>query len=160
MKPEDNEPVFHAETVPPGTAPRESVYVPHPNDSGSQALNPNVERGHGKESVKTTAGQSLTGSTSQTVNTGIGKPTQGQTSTEIRHDGEHGRKNPGVSLEGVGASKPDRFERDMPSQRGYERDDAQSGNRGDKGAFAAEERNPEPPGTLASEWKYEPGTKR
>lgn len=144
MNPEDNEPVFHATPVPPGTAPADRVFTPHPDESGSQALNPNVERGHGKESVKTTAGQSLMGTTSGNVDAGFGKPLQGQTSTEIHHDGQHGRNNPGSGLEGVGASEPHRFERDMPTQRGYERDEAQSGRRGDKGALAAEDMDPEP----------------
>lgn len=106
LNPEDNKPEFHAEAYPPGTAPSSKAYEPQPNDVGSQALNPNVERGHGKESTKTTAGSTLGGPTSQDLDTGLGKPMQGQTSTEIRHEGHHHRRNDGSGLEGVGASQP------------------------------------------------------
>lgn len=140
---DDNKPEFHLETHPPGSAPPQNTFEPQPNDVGSQALNPNVERGHGKESTKTTASQTMMGSTSQDVNTGFGVPMQGQTSTEVRHDGQHGRKNPGGGMEGVGATIGNKMERDIPSQRGLEKDAAAPDQRGDKGALAAEERLPD-----------------
>lgn len=99
------------------------------------------------------------GSTSQDVNTGLGQPMVGQTSSELHHDGQAHRKHHGGGLEGVGASKQDRFERTIPSQRGIERDEARSGQRGDLGA-SAEEIDPEPSERLDQEWNYEPGTKR
>ncbi|KAL2834755.1 hypothetical protein BJY01DRAFT_252883 [Aspergillus pseudoustus] len=68
--------------------------------SGEQALNPNVERSHGKESVKTTAEQTLMGATSKDVHKGLGHHGSGQTSTEMRHDGQHTGKNPRRDLEG------------------------------------------------------------
>lgn len=34
----------------------------------------------------------------------VGRPLQGQTSTEIRHDGEHHREGEAAGLEGVGSS--------------------------------------------------------
>ncbi|KAB8232494.1 hypothetical protein ETB97_000857 [Aspergillus alliaceus] len=99
VSPKDYAPEFHAETYPPGTAPASNSYTPNAqNEPGSQAKNPNVERSHGKESVKTTAEQTLMGATSQDVHTGLGHPGSGQTSTELRHDGQAHRKNPGQGL--------------------------------------------------------------
>lgn len=61
-------------------------------------MNPNVERMHGKEATKTTAADTLMGSTSQGVHQGFGHPGSGQTSVEMHHDGQHHRKNPGQGL--------------------------------------------------------------
>ncbi|KAI9372607.1 hypothetical protein BJX61DRAFT_434627 [Aspergillus egyptiacus] len=108
--PADYAPTFKTETHPPGTAPASSSYQPNPVDhSGSQALNPNVERSHGKEAVRTTAEQTLMGATSQDVHKGMGAPASGQTSTELHHDGQHGRKNPGGSYEGGDMNIPEQF---------------------------------------------------
>jgi hypothetical protein len=159
--PGDYAPEFHTETYPPGTAPASSSFTPNTvNESGSQANNPNVERGHGKESVKTSAGDTLMGSTSQDVHTGLGHPGSGQTSSELRHDGQSHRKHGGGGLEGVGASRLPAYERDLPDQRGLEREQARGGQHGNKGTLGAEDIQPESAETLASEWKYEPGTKR
>ncbi|PWY95280.1 hypothetical protein BO94DRAFT_484006, partial [Aspergillus sclerotioniger CBS 115572] len=161
VAPSDYVPEFRAETHPPGTAPASSSYQPNTaGEPGSQALNPNVERSHGKESVKTSASDTLMGATSQDVHTGLGHPGSGQTSNELRHDGQHGRKGQSAGLQQVGAQESEKFERQIPSQRGLERDEARPGQRGDKGALAAEDRNPEPAETAAAEWKYEPSTKR
>lgn len=161
VAPQDFAPENQPKAFPPGTAPASNSYTPHPTQEiGSQALNPNVERGHGKEAVKTNPGDTLMGSTSQDVHQGLGHPGSGMTSTELRHDGQHGRKNPGVGLEGVGASMQDNYERTIPSQRGIERDQAKPNQRGDKGALAAEDREPEGAGTLDREWNYEPQTQR
>ncbi|KAE8355973.1 hypothetical protein BDV28DRAFT_145619 [Aspergillus coremiiformis] len=135
VSPKDYAPEFHAQTYPPGTAPASNSYTPNtPYETGSQAQNPNVERSHGKESVKTTAAQTLTGATSQ--------------------------DNPGGGLESVRASQKPSFERQIPGQRGIERDEARGGLRGDKGALAAEDRQPESAATLDAKWKYEPQTQR
>ncbi|KAL2869260.1 uncharacterized protein BJX67DRAFT_379288 [Aspergillus lucknowensis] len=108
--PYDYKPEFQMETRPPGTAPASSSYRPHPVDHpGEQALNPNVERSHGKESVKTTAEQTLMGTTSQDVHAGLGQPISGQTRTEQRHDGQHTNKNPGRGLEGALKGAPGEF---------------------------------------------------
>ncbi|KAK1139896.1 hypothetical protein N8T08_011057 [Aspergillus melleus] len=161
VAPQDFAPENEPQVYPPGTAPASNSYTPNPvNEPGSQALNPNVERGHGKESVKTKASDTLMGATSQDVHTGLGQPVSGQSSTEIRHDGQHGRKNPGGGLEGVGASQEGNFERTIPSQRGIDRDQAKPNQRGDKGALAAEDREPESASTLDREWNYESQTQR
>ncbi|EYE98817.1 uncharacterized protein EURHEDRAFT_408024 [Aspergillus ruber CBS 135680] len=142
--PGDYAPEFHAESHPPGTAPASNSFTPNTiNEPGSQANNPNVERGHGKESVKTSAADTLQGSTSQDVYTGLGHPGSGQTSSELRHDGQSHRKHGGGGLEGVGASREPGFERYIPEQRGLERDQAHGGQRGDKGALGAENVQPD-----------------
>lgn len=68
-----------------------------------QANNPDTLRAHGKESTYTDALDTLGGATSGDVNTGFGHPGQGQTSTEIRHEGKHTatRDQAGVELRGA-----------------------------------------------------------
>ncbi|OGM49200.1 hypothetical protein ABOM_004039 [Aspergillus bombycis] len=159
VSPKDYAPEFHAETYPPGTAPASNSYTPNTQlEVGSQAQSPNVE--HGKGSVKTPAEQSLQGATSQDVHTGLGHPGGGQTSAELRHDGQTHRKNPGGGLESVGANREPGLEREIPGLRGLGREEAQRSQRGDKGALAAEDRQPESAETLDAEWKYEPQTQR
>ncbi|KAE8151721.1 hypothetical protein BDV25DRAFT_128527 [Aspergillus avenaceus] len=127
VAPQDYAPEFHAETYPPGTAPASNSYTPNTqSEVGGQALNPNVERTHGKESTKTSAGDTLMGATSQDVHTGLGHPGAGQTSAELHHDGQSHRKNPGSGLEGCY----------LPGQCR------------NKGQFAAEARQPESAETL------------
>ncbi|KAJ6031629.1 hypothetical protein N7540_002361 [Penicillium herquei] len=152
----DQRPEHHLQTFPPGTAPASNSYSPNVNDVGSQANNPDVQYGQ-----RTSAADTLTGATSQDVHTGFGKPLQGQTGTELAHDGEHGRKKQSTGLEGIGASMQDRgVERQFPNQRGIEREEAQNGARGNKADRAAEDMEPESAETLDAEWKYEPSTKR
>jgi hypothetical protein len=101
----DNAPEFTAKTLPPGSAPKEHTYQPNPDSEiPSQADNPNVLRDHGKESTYTTAESTLGGADSRDVHKGLGHPGVGQTSTEIRHDGQHHRKRDGAGLEGAGSS--------------------------------------------------------
>lgn len=110
---------------------------------------------------RTSAADTLMGATSQDVHTGLGKPLQGQTGVELAHDGEHGRKKQSAGLEGIGATPQNRgIERQFPNQRGIEREEAQSGTRGNKADRAAEDMLPEGAETLDAEWKYEPSTKR
>lgn len=105
-------------------------------------MNDLTDRSHGKEQVRTTAESTLQGATSQDVHKGLGHPGSGQTSTEIRHDGEHHRKRQGHGLEGVGAYREDKFERYLPDQRGLEKEQNVSGQRGNKGELAAEDLPP------------------
>ena len=103
-----------------------------------QADNASVERDHGKESTKTTASSTLTGATSGDVHTGLGHPGQGQTSNELRHDGQHTNKKQGGGLAGVGASvgssnqmvDPDT----QPKERALDKEEGKfAGTRGNKG---------------------------
>lgn len=124
------------------------------NKFGDQALNPDVERSHGKESTKTTASSTIRGATSQDVHRGLGHPGVGQTQTEIRHDGQHGRKHQATGLEGVGTYRQDKFERNLPDQRGIDREAVYGGQHGDKGSLGAEDITPESADTLG--FKYQP----
>ncbi|KAJ5991723.1 hypothetical protein N7451_007447 [Penicillium sp. IBT 35674x] len=152
----DHRPEHHLQTFPPGTAPASNSYTSNVNDVGSQTNNPNMP-----SNQRTSAADTLMGATSQDVHTGLGKPLQGQTGVELAHDGEHGRKKQSAGLEGVGATPQNRgIERQLPNQRGIEREEAQSGTRGNKADRAAEDMLPEGAETLDAEWKYEPSTKR
>jgi len=102
--PADHAPEFSAQTLPAGTAPASSTYQPNPvSEVPGQANNPDVERSHGKEGVRTDPLSTLPGATSADVHTGLGHPGQGQTSNEIRHDGQHKRKKQRSGAEGSGA---------------------------------------------------------
>lgn len=111
---------------------------------GSQAMNPDMDRSHGKESVKTTAESSIRGAMSKDVHHGLGHPGVGQTHNEIIHNGEHGCKHHGSGLEGVGTYRQDRMERRLPDQRGIDREGVRGGEYGDKGNLGAEEIPPQP----------------
>ncbi|KAJ5100077.1 hypothetical protein N7532_007078 [Penicillium argentinense] len=157
----DQRPEFHLEAHPPGTAPASNSYTPQA-DEVSQANNPSVLRGHGKESTYTSPADTLIGATSADVNTGFGKPLQGQSGVELAHDGQHGRKKQSAGLEGVGASREDKgVERTFPSQRGLEKEGgAHAGTRGNKANRSVQDVQGETAETLDREWKYEPKTKR
>lgn len=150
------------EAFPQGTAPASNSYTPDSNDVASQANNPDVLRSHGKESTYTSAADTLMGATSADVNTGFGKPLQGQTGIELAHDGQHGRKKQPAGLAGVGAFREDKgIERTFPSQRALEKEEgALAGSRGNKADRSVQDVPGETAETLDKEWKYEPKTKR
>ncbi|EXJ80964.1 hypothetical protein A1O3_07252 [Capronia epimyces CBS 606.96] len=103
--PADFAPEFSAQTLPAGSAPPASTYTPNPvSEVPGQANNDDVLRSHGKEGVRTDPLSTLPGATSADVHQGLGHPGQGQTSTEIRHEGQHTRKKQTSGLEGVGAT--------------------------------------------------------
>lgn len=52
----------------------------------------------------TSAANTLLGATSADVNRGLGAPMQGQSITEIRHNGAHARKKQTSGLEGIVSS--------------------------------------------------------
>ena len=104
MNEADNKSTYSAQTVPPGTAPKENLFQPNPQETVPGQTSEMSERSHGKESTHTTASSTLGGATSQDVHKGMGKPAVGQTSAEIRHECEAHRKHPGAGLTGVGAS--------------------------------------------------------
>ncbi|KAI4866468.1 hypothetical protein F4820DRAFT_416668 [Hypoxylon rubiginosum] len=98
----DAVPEYHMEKFEPGTAPREHTFQPRPEEGETPAEYSNVETQRSTDPSDT-----LGGATSQSVHTGLGKPTQGQTSAELH--GEHigRRKKERAGLEGVGASVGD-----------------------------------------------------
>lgn len=142
-------PVFSAETHPKGTAPPDKTFQPNPiSEIPGQALNENVERSHGKESVRTTASSTLGGATSADVNKGLGRPLEGESSVEMRHGGDKHRKHEGSGLEGVGANQVG-VEQDL---RRLEREDhTPRGASATKKGIPAEERDPESPSELAAD---------
>jgi len=89
---------------------------------------------------------SIGGATSADVNTGLGKPMVGQSSSELRHDGQAHNKNPGSGLTGIASgakeSNINPHDPNMKNQRALDKDEAQVG-RGNVGGPAAEERIPE-----------------
>jgi hypothetical protein len=162
--PNDRAPEFHAQTLPPGTAPAGSSYQPNPiHEIPSQANNEDILRSHGKESKFTKPLDTFPGATSRDVHTGLGKPPVGQSSVEQRHDGQHGRKKETSGYEGVGKSGHPKHadqsigdsqlvdERYLRDQRGIDREEAQGGQHGDKGSLAAEDIRPETAETVANE---------
>lgn len=88
------------------------------------------------------------------MHAGLGHPGSGQTSKELRHDGQSGRKNPGGSLEGVGATaRQDTINAHDPAfagQRALDKDEATIGR---SDVPSAEERLPEGAETVSSERK-------
>ncbi|KAL6244552.1 hypothetical protein RBB50_008794 [Rhinocladiella similis] len=105
VSPADHAPEFSAQTLPPGTAPKESTYQPNSiSEVPGQANNPDILRSHGKEGVRTDPLSTLPGATSADVHTGLGHPGQGQTSTEVRHEGQHTASKAPSGPEGAGAT--------------------------------------------------------
>lgn len=89
----DLAPEYHAEAFPPGTAPKESTF--QPNTEGmvpGQALNEFA-------TSRTSASDTLTGATSETLNKGLGKPVQGMEDENMKagHSRSGGRKSGGLA---------------------------------------------------------------
>ncbi|PQE10387.1 phosphatidylinositol n-acetylglucosaminyltransferase gpi3 subunit protein [Rutstroemia sp. NJR-2017a WRK4] len=90
----DAVPEFHAQTLPPGSAPKDRTFQPDP--SGEYPFQDNAEG-------TTSAQDTIHGATSADVHTGIGKPINGMTSQEIRGDGSKGsREKNGLARVGAG----------------------------------------------------------
>lgn len=132
--------------MPPGSAPASATYTSNTQETPAQA-----------SYNKTPASATLGGTDSSQVNAGLGKPIQGQTSKELHHDGQAGRKNPGMGgAEGVGGSASqttiDPHAPEAAGQRALDKDEAVIG-RGNVGGPAAEDRLNEPAETVAQENK-------
>ncbi|KAI1419756.1 hypothetical protein F5Y12DRAFT_776302 [Xylaria sp. FL1777] len=91
----DRAPEFHAETYPPGTAPRENTFQPRPEgEFSAQALG-----------TAPSAEETIQGATSKDVYRGMGKPLQGQEAREIKKPhGRHNKKE-GTGIAGRGGSE-------------------------------------------------------
>ncbi|KAJ9664111.1 hypothetical protein H2201_005351 [Coniosporium apollinis] len=153
----DRVPEFHAKTLPPGSAPPENTFRPNPNDEVPRAAD--YRDDNDPEAEQTSASDTLGGATSADVHTGLGHPGQGQTSTELRHDGSHGRKKQGHGLVGVGASGVGNASKlvdphlpEHADQRAQDKEEVGVvPNRGNVGGPAAEERVPETSEGVAAE---------
>lgn len=107
------------------------------------------------ESEQASAADTIAGATSGDVHTGLGHPGAGQTSKELRHDGMQTSKNPGKSLEGVGAATTefktvDPHDPKFAHHRALDKDEAEVG-RGTVGGLPAQEREPETASRVAVE---------
>ncbi|CAM1501529.1 Fc.00g035130.m01.CDS01 [Cosmosporella sp. VM-42] len=106
----DAAPEFHAETYPPGTAPKNRSFEPgSQGEIPAQTADPDMEN-------RTSAADTLQGATSGEVYQGMGRPVDGMSSREM-HGGPHKHNRSG--LEGVGANAEDPihkygFDRDYP----------------------------------------------
>ena len=146
----DAAPEFHAKVLPPGSAPAENTFQPNPiNEVPGQADNENVLRGHGKESTKTSALDSIPGATSGDVHKGLGHPGQGQTSADKDVSGRSGLM--GVGASGVQSGMGGVDERTDASQRGIEKEGSRTKDTVGEFAAGAEERLPATADEVAAE---------
>jgi hypothetical protein len=100
--PKDQVEEFKAKTLPPGSAPPDRTFRPNTQaEVPSQANNDATIDNDDAEETYTSAADTLGGATSADVNKGAGRPMQGETSTEIHHDGQHKRKKEREGLAGV-----------------------------------------------------------
>ncbi|GME58944.1 hypothetical protein BKCO1_5600032 [Neofusicoccum parvum] len=86
---------FHIQTLPAGSAPASATHAP--NNASSSSATPS------------SAADTLVGSTSSDVHTGLGHPGSGQTSAELRHDGGRSvnHRDPGKVEAAVGGQRGD-----------------------------------------------------
>ncbi|KAK7631531.1 hypothetical protein BKA81DRAFT_349254 [Phyllosticta paracitricarpa] len=148
----DRAPEFHAQAYPPGSAPTSKTYEPNPDPTDTAT-----------GSTHASAADTIPGSTSASVHTGLGHPGAGQTSSELRHDGQKHRDHQrgglaGLAQGGIVGNKGEAVSGKVPgfeSQRGLDKElgdgSASVGQRGNTGGPAAEERFPVSSEQLASE---------
>ncbi|OQE40894.1 hypothetical protein PENCOP_c005G07902 [Penicillium coprophilum] len=96
----DQCPEYHAQAFPPGSASAGNSYTADPGEDNEFNVNAEQE----EETTYVSASDTFTGATSGDVNRGLGRSMQGQTNTEVRHNGVHGRKKQQSGLEGIGNS--------------------------------------------------------
>jgi hypothetical protein len=77
---------------PPSTAPKDSSFHPNAENEFPPLSNYARDDQTDPESTRTDPLDTLGGDTSKDVDVGLGKPVYGEDSTELRHDGMHGRK--------------------------------------------------------------------
>ncbi|KAK5116419.1 hypothetical protein LTR62_007966 [Meristemomyces frigidus] len=147
----DAVPEFNAETLPAGTAPADRTFKPNPTDT-----TPPSQQSRDSSSIEADAEQAsaldMPGATSGSVNTGVGKPVQGQTSSELRDN-----KSSDTGLDGIKSGAQgktvDPRQPENANQRALDKDDAQgkTGGRGTVGGAPAQEREPETASGVATE---------
>ncbi|KAK5705894.1 hypothetical protein LTR17_021269 [Elasticomyces elasticus] len=138
-------PEFEAKTLPAGSAPSKSTFAPNPTDNVPPVQQYQDSSSIEADAPQTSASDTLGGASSAQVHQGLGKPIQGQSSSELR-DGSKGRTG---GTEGVNTTSQSGISTDaMPSQRALDNDNADVG-RGEPAS--AEDRVPESSTTVASE---------
>ncbi|RGP74187.1 hypothetical protein FSPOR_1882 [Fusarium sporotrichioides] len=144
----DAKPEFHAQTFPPGTAPIENSFYPHPIDFNIPE-NTYEENQYGA--------LDMPGATSKDIYNSIdyvhGKPLQGQENRELRGVHPRNRKKERSGLEGVGASTSNSIF-DKARDTVADKPDVKKGERGysgrREGGLAAAEAESIPPVTAES----------
>lgn len=146
--------------MPAGSAPKDRTFEPKPTDDASvpgQADNPYMD-----QDSATQAADTLGGASSADVHTGYGHPGQGQTSSELHHDGSQGgskKQGQGLAQYGQGqrqnlgnTSQNPADPRDNPKLRNMEGDEpsGQKALGGSKGV-GAEDRLPETAASVAAD---------
>ncbi|KAF2461803.1 hypothetical protein BDY21DRAFT_329697 [Lineolata rhizophorae] len=143
----DRAPEFHAQTLPPGTAPREATFRPNANTEVPPTTNYARSDAVDPDAPTVDASATIGGATSADMHQGLGHPGQGQTSAEMRHDGEKHRAKQTHGLGGVGANvgtknqMVDPHDPQFAGQRALDKDEAEIG-RGNLGGPPAEDRLP------------------
>jgi hypothetical protein len=146
----DAAPEFHAQTFPPGTAPTENSFQPHPVDSNIPENQWEEDR---DDSLEMPA-LDMPGATSKDIHNSIdslhGKPLQGQENREARGVHPRKRKKERSGLEGVGASTNDSVF-DKVRDTVADKPEAEKGQRGytgrQEGGLAADRAEAIPPVT-------------
>jgi hypothetical protein len=119
----DAAPEFHATTQPSGTAPASRTF-----ESNTKSALPGQSPELSNSGTWVDAESTITGASSQDVYKGMGKPVQGQTTGDLRH-----QTSQRSGLEGVGANAEDPI-----SKRGLDKDVSKGGKTRDD--VRAEER--------------------
>lgn len=96
------------------------------------------------------ASSTLTGASSGDVHTGLGHPGQGQTSNELHHDKKVGQGLTGLA-DSVGQGNVKDLKDDPTHAAQRNLDNVPTGQRGNTGGPAAEERVPESASSVAAE---------
>ncbi|KAI9746791.1 MAG: hypothetical protein M1835_002414 [Candelina submexicana] len=146
--PNDDVSEFSAKTLPPGSAPADRTFKPNNISDVPTAGAVSTEQADAGEDEMAQVGNAsdtLGMTTSGSVHAGLGKPAEGQSSKELHHDGQSGRKKQSSGLHGVGASGAaatagQEDGRDLARQRALDKDDAVIGS--SKGEVGAEEQPP------------------
>lgn len=135
----DAAPEFSAQTLPAGSAPESKTFQPQ-NDADI----PPPQQG-----VPQASATDFPGATSGDVNTGLGKPVQGQTSNELRHDTQRTGGLDGLKS-GAQGKTVDAHDPLHADQRALDKDEAVVGR---SDVPSAEERIPESSESVSAERK-------
>jgi hypothetical protein len=127
----DAAPEFSAQTLPAGTAPKESTFTPNPDINNQKTY--------------TNALNDLNGADSGSVHTGLGHPGQGQSSSELRDNSTHSGGSGGLAglKENHGQGNVASLKDDPTHAKQRNLNEPSAGTRGNTGGPAAEEREPE-----------------
>ena len=128
MSEKDKAPEFSAQTLPAGTAPPENTFKPNPIfETPGQADNEDTLQSDDKESTNTSALDTLGGVTSGDVHKGLGHPGSGQTSSELRNEGQSTSKRDRTGLDGMASGGSGMRDDGSHASRALETDKAGSG---------------------------------